>query len=168
MASFDPCFERTMNFEGKILENNVGDPGKETFWGISRVYNPAWAGWKIIDTLGPNDQTLPGLVATFYQTKYWLSNSFNLLTSQELAAQLFDACVNLGSGDVILGLEDLLGTEIDGVMGPNDITACNSATNIIMPFIAFRKGFYRGLAVLSPEDKMDLKGLESRCVLAGF
>ena len=30
-----------------------GDKGKETYCGISRVYNPNWDGWKIIDRHKP-------------------------------------------------------------------------------------------------------------------
>jgi lysozyme family protein len=160
-----------MGKEGEQLENNVGDPGKETFWGISRVYQPTWPGWAIIDANGPNDTRLPAMVQDFYRTNFWNKNLLNQLTSAELAAQLFDAFINLGSESVIIWFEDLLGTEQDGVIGPDDVATANALTDVlcfVYQFLAYRKGYYRGLAVFSVNDKADLKGFISRCVLANF
>ena len=169
MTSFEPVYNRTMNFEGHDVATVAGDPGGRTYCGISEHWNPTWSGWAIIDSNGPTDQRLPPMVAQFYQVNYWLKNSLQLLNSQEMAAQIFDAAVNLGSADTIEGLEDLLGVEIDGIMGPHDVAACNAGpVDLPIQFISFRKGFYRGLAKNVPNTARDLPGLEKRCVLSGL
>ena len=48
MASFGEAFEHTMGMEGGYA-NDPQDVGGETFMGVSRVYNPGWYGWTIID-----------------------------------------------------------------------------------------------------------------------
>lgn len=49
MADFDKAYFRTCKFEGGYA-NDKNDSGGETYKGISRVHNPKWGGWKIIDS----------------------------------------------------------------------------------------------------------------------
>ena len=48
MNIFDQAFNKVIKLEGGY-SNYKEDRGGETYKGISRVFNPDWAGWKIID-----------------------------------------------------------------------------------------------------------------------
>lgn len=167
MSDFQPCFDRTMNFEGRVLENVSGDPGGETFWGISRKFNPNWAGWAIIDSLGPNDNTLPALVAQLYKAEYWDKNLIGLFDSQQLSAQVFDAVVNLG-GQAIEALQKLVNVTPDGNIGAISLSAINAQTEsvIVEAFINWRKSHYQSIVEADPSKQKFLQGWLSRCELA--
>jgi lysozyme family protein len=104
MANFDSAYMKTMGFEGGY-GNDPDDVGGETYKGISRVYNPSWSGWKVIDAkkLQPNfpknlndDQELLASVKSFYKAGYWDVNLLDLVTDQDVAEEMFDTGVNLG------------------------------------------------------------------------
>jgi lysozyme family protein len=168
MANFQPCFERTMNFEGRILENVPNDPGGMTFWGISRRYNPTWPGWAVIDKLGPHDNTLPTLVANLYQSLYWDKNLLGQLNSQQLASQVFDAVVNLGSNAVVKSLQNMIGAVVDGNMGPHTVGTCNSMdeNTLVESFLEWRKSYYQNLVAINPAKAEFLADWLSRCVIS--
>ena len=55
--NFDKALEILLANEGQYA-NDKEDLGGETYCGISRKFNPSWAGWQIIDkanNLYPND-----------------------------------------------------------------------------------------------------------------
>jgi len=104
MANFDPAYMKTMGFEGGYGDD-PNDAGGETYKGISRVYNPSWSGWKVIDAkkseLGfpknlDTDQELLANVKSFYKANYWDVNLLDSFTEQDVAEELFDTGVNLG------------------------------------------------------------------------
>ena len=49
-AIFEIAYKISMKLEG-YYSNSLNDKGGETVNGISRVYFPEWAGWKIVDEL---------------------------------------------------------------------------------------------------------------------
>ena len=104
MANFDSAYAKTMGFEGGYA-NDPEDVGKETYKGISRVYNPSWPGWKIVDEKksDPNfpkcldtDIIITTSVKSFYKANYWDVNLLDSFTDQDIAEEMFDTGVNLG------------------------------------------------------------------------
>lgn len=90
----------TLSQEGGY-SNNRYDSGGETYRGISRVKNPTWSGWQIVDRFKPLKRNqvieeLEGSVKEFYYTNYFLAPSFNSLNSKKVALSLFDFHVNGG------------------------------------------------------------------------
>ena len=80
-----------------------GDKGKETYCGISRVYNPNWDGWKIIDRHKPikynakiKDSKLEASVKQYYYTNYYYPLKCEQFTSLLIAGHLFCHAVNAG------------------------------------------------------------------------
>ena len=167
MAIFEPCLQRTLNFEGRNLTNTPGDAGKRTFWGISEVFNPNWLGWDIIDNCGITDPRLPNLVSLLYQSSYWNNHQLSQFTSQQLATQVFDSCVNIGDKS-IEALQTLVGVKPDAVMGPDSIHAVNTTDEqeIVYGFLGWRKLYYHNDVVAKPSKAVDLNGWLSRCVIA--
>jgi hypothetical protein len=102
MNSFDIAYKITSGNEGGyVLED--GDTGGETYCGVSRVNNPHWGGWSIVDKHKPlkkgqiiKDAVLDKLVKDFYKEKYWNPIKGDTLPSQEIANGAYDQAVNGG------------------------------------------------------------------------
>ena len=106
MANFTEAFEKTMGHEGGYV-NDPDDAGGETYCGISRVYNPSWYGWTLIDqekdepdfpACLEDDEDLDAAVEDFYKDKYWDVNRLDDVDSQAVAEEMFDTGVNMGTG----------------------------------------------------------------------
>lgn len=109
MANFEIAYKRTEKFEGGWV-NDDADSGKETYKGISRVYQPNWKGWKIIDgykkkTGFPSnlesDKNLQDLVKECYRENYWNPIWGDKINNQQVANDLYDTAVNMGVGTSI-------------------------------------------------------------------
>lgn len=105
MAIFLYAFQHTMGHEGGYV-NDQDDRGGETYSGISRKFNPQWEGWKIIDikktiSYFPKNlqevTELQSLVWIFYKQKYWDVFSGDNIDNQNIANELFDTGVNMGT-----------------------------------------------------------------------
>lgn len=144
MAHFLEAFEKTMGHEGTYAKD-PDDTGGETYKGISRVYNPQWEGWKIIDDMKPHPDfptmlyQLPQLqesVCDFYKKFYWDSNKLDNVDSQAIAEEMFDTAVNMGRSRAAKFLQESLSylnrnerifddLVIDGRIGSASLSALN-------------------------------------------
>jgi len=106
MADFEQAFYKTMSHEGSYA-NDKDDAGGETYSGISRVYNPSWWGWGLIDDAKDEgnfpgsleeDEELQDAVEDFYKDKYWDVNRLDQCGSQAVGEEMFDTGVNMGTG----------------------------------------------------------------------
>lgn len=106
MADFEKAFVRTEKFEGKnIWAKIAGDAGGETWSGISRVHNPNWKGWAILDKI-PNKRNnqvittpeLEKLKRELYRNNYWNPVWGDKIRVQEVANEMYDTAVNMGVG----------------------------------------------------------------------
>jgi type VI secretion system secreted protein VgrG len=117
------------------------DKGGETYRGISRVKNPDWEGWPIVDQLKPlkrgdiiNHSGLKEAVAKLYFEKYFKKNRFDEIESPKKALVLFDMAVN--GGYSVFMVQDILnftfskGVLKDGVLGAKTLTAINEVPEI--------------------------------------
>jgi lysozyme family protein len=135
--SFEVAYQYLSVDEGRYA-NNPADKGGETYGGISRVNNPDWEGWKIIDAAKRRsgfpsnlsaDQSLSQMTQDFYRTRYWRLSGTSV--PQALASKLFDHEVNEqgdgGKGAAILSLQHALGIAGDGILGPVTVSALEKA-----------------------------------------
>ena len=92
MADFAQAFEAMIKDEGGYVLHAVeGDRGGMTYAGIARNMNPDWTGWAYID----RGETPPTeAVREWYRTNYWLPIAGDSLTSQVVAASIFNFAVN--------------------------------------------------------------------------
>lgn len=142
MADFDKAFFKTMGHEGGYV-NDKDDAGGETYMGISRKYNPTWAGWDTIDDLkgksnfpkclDDNDE-LDNDVMDFYEAMYWDVNRLDEVESQAIASEMFDTGVNMGISRAAKFLQEGLNylnrneqsyndLVVDGKIGPASLRA---------------------------------------------
>lgn len=108
MSNFENAYAVTMSHEGGY-GNDPDDVGGETYKGISRVYNPSWEGWNIVDALKPvhdfpkcleRDKNLQSLVKSFYKQKYFDPFRGDDMPNN-LAMEMFDTGVNMGVGRAV-------------------------------------------------------------------
>ncbi len=99
MADFNEAFDITMGHEGGYT-NDPDDAGGETYRGIARNYHPSWSGWNIIDDTKPNidNARMDPHVREFYEASYWDVNALDYFDDQDVANEMFDTGVNMGTG----------------------------------------------------------------------
>ena len=114
-SHFERAVELVLDAEGAPTDDPQ-DPGKETVFGISRVYHPG------IPWPPTRDQAIQ-----IYRHDYW-----SPLRGDELPAPLalvcFDAAVIPGLSFAIQALQQALRVEDDGVVGPNTLAAARHST----------------------------------------
>jgi len=143
MADFKKAYDKTMGHEGGYT-NDPDDAGGETYKGISRVYNPSWFGWSLIDDSKQrpnfpknldNYEELNEAVEDFYKDKYWDVNRLDEFP-QATAEEMFDTGVNMGVGRAGRFLQTALNymnrdgslfndLVVDGKIGPASLVALN-------------------------------------------
>lgn len=162
MADFSIAYSRTMHVEGGY-DNNPNDPGGETFKGVSRIYNPDWKGWAIIDQIKSThphnldaalnaDAGLLQQIMEYYKVNYWDVNNTDLINDQQLASQIFDTAVNCGIGTAARLLQEAAGVTADRQIGPVTLNAVNSASTeaLYNKFLDLRKQYYLNLISARP------------------
>ena len=142
MADFGKAYKVTMGHEGGYAKD-ADDLGGETYRGVSRKFNPGWAGWAKIDRAKrqrglpaslDRDATLQTDVAAFYKQHYWDRFQGDAIPSQAIAEELFDTGVNMGiaraveflqRGLNVLNRNEKLYSDLvaDGMFGPKTLTA---------------------------------------------
>lgn len=136
MANFHPALEKTLRFEGGYV-NDPSDRGGETYCGISRPNWPTNGIWAIIQACHPplkrggfvtgvDADTAKGLIADFYRIQFWDDIKGDNISSQSVAAYLFDWHVTSGN-IAVRQVQELLGADVDGRVGVQTLAAINSA-----------------------------------------
>ncbi|WP_129714672.1 glycoside hydrolase family 108 protein [Pedobacter sp. SYP-B3415] len=145
MANFQTAFAKTMVVEGGYA-NDPDDTGGETYMGIARKHNPAWAGWRLVDqhkskpgrdAVMKNDRSLQELVRSFYKVAYWDVNKLDQIVDQSIAEEMFDTGVNMGVEIAARFLQTALNVlnrnqvdypniSVDGAIGPATLKTINT------------------------------------------
>lgn len=142
MTEFKSAYRITMINEGGYA-NNSHDRGGETWRGIARNFWQAWEGWPKVDSIkdqNPDnfkdvlkaDIALEAMVLAFYKKEFWDCLSLTALECQQIANQLFDIGVNMGTGEAAKLLQLSINTfpgnaiSVDEQAGPMTIAAANA------------------------------------------
>ena len=144
MSNYEKCLEIILHHEGGYV-NHPKDPGGETNLGVTKRVYEEWGGTKDMKDLTVED------VAPIYQKNYW-----NRVRGDDLPAGLdlcvFDFGVNAGTGRSAKFLQRLVGTTVDGGIGPATIGAVNAYVQIegieatIEAFQNSRQEYYESLS----------------------
>jgi lysozyme family protein len=161
MADFKKAYEKTMGHEGGYTDD-PNDAGGETYKGISRVYNPSWSGWEIIDQCKQEQnfpknldqlQDLQESGEKFYKQRYWDVNRLDEFP-QTIAEEMFDTGVNMGIGRAARFLQKALNYMnrngklfdeliIDGKIGPaslNALSKCVKDEDVLLSMLNTLQG----------------------------
>ena len=166
MANFELAFPPCLAWEGKCWEHVAGDAGEETVCGISRVANPDWAGWPLVDALKPGTAKeltarilahpkIPALVSMLYRERYW--KVAGKIDDQANATMLLDMAVNMGAGRAVTYLQRalcLMGwtLSIDANLGPHTQGVANAVNqqDLFHLLVAFRCKHYLDIGEAIP------------------
>lgn len=153
------------------------DKGGQTYAGISRVFNPDWPGWKIIDAPGgvqTGGADLWSLVNEFYWKKYvyW---QLDKMPPSDLVAYCFDTGVLFGGKRMIEHLQiglNRIATEsnvlpADGLVGPKTVARMNQITAtereaVLAQLVAYRVEHHLGVVIRDPSQRKFLVGWLAR------
>jgi len=141
-------FEKALKFVieqegGYIIHKNKGEKDI-TFAGIYRYAYPNWEGWKYIDE--GNIERAKELVKDFYYYHFWKPLKAEYLPSK-IAIMLFDTAVNLGIRRTIKGIQRLVGTKPDGIIGKKTIEKIlqHNENELVIEYCRRRIVFYSRL-----------------------
>lgn len=182
MANFKKAYEKTMGHEGGYA-NDPDDAGGETYKGISRVYNPSWTGWAIIDTAKTqpgfsgsldSNMMLQASVAMYYKDKYWDVNRLDdPAFAQFVGEEMFDTGVNMGVSRAAKFLQKSLNylnrngdlyelLVVDGKIGPASLSAlvkCANDEEVLLSMLNTLQGqHYMNYMDDSPSQKKYARG----------
>jgi lysozyme family protein len=113
--NYDKCLELILHHEGGYV-NHPKDPGGETNLGVTKRVYEEWGGTKEMVDLTVED------VAPIYEKNYWGRTKCDDLPSG-LDLCVFDFAVNAGPGRAAKYLQQIIGTTVDGGIGPNTLKA---------------------------------------------
>ena len=139
MAGFETEVERVLAHEGGFVDHPK-DPGGATNFGITERVARA-------NGYTGDMRSLPrGKAIAIYKSQYWDAVMGDSLPPA-LAGQVFDAAVNHGPGNASRWLQQAVGANIDGEIGPETIKAAKtvSEAKAVLRFNAVRLEFYASL-----------------------
>jgi len=116
--NYEHCLEMILHHEGGYV-NHPKDPGGETNLGVTKRVYEEWGGEKDMVDLLVED------VAPIYQKNYWDRCKCDDLPSG-LDLCVFDFAVNAGPSRSAKFLQRLIGTTVDGGIGPNTLKAVHN------------------------------------------
>ena len=142
-VNYDKCLETILHHEGGYV-NHPEDPGGETNMGVTKRVYDDFGGTKDMKDLEFDD------VAPIYKQNYW-----DRVKGDQLPIGLdlcvFDFGVNAGTGRSAKYLQALIGTTVDGGIGPNTLKAVDAYVEevgieeTIRGFQQKRQDFYESL-----------------------
>jgi len=156
MGLFESAHEKTGGHEGGY-SNHKNDRGKETIFGIARVFWGDWEGWAILDrikettgvetkkqrrvltnSLKANNDFME-MVDSFYETNFFNKYKLDLINSQPIVEVTYDVLVN--GGMPFTWMQELLNIQnrqevdwdditVDGKFGNISITTLNKVCDL--------------------------------------
>jgi len=190
MTNFLEAYKKTMTHEGGYA-NDRDDAGGETYKGISRVFNPKWEGWVIIDNM-KSHQDFPNILYTlahlqdsvfgFYKKYYWDCNRLDEVMSQAIAEEMFDTGVNMGQSRAARFLQESLNylnrnqriymdLNVDSNIGPATLRALgiilsNGEEELLLKVLNVLQGyFYLNFMKKNPVQEKYMRGWFNRVKL---
>jgi lysozyme family protein len=170
---FKSAMEHLLKNEG-LSANVKADKGGQTYAGISRVFNPDWPGWKVIDAPPAGDSPLWQLVWEFYWKKYqhW---QLDKMPPSDLVSYAFDTGVLFGGKRMMEHLQialNRIATEsnvlpADGLVGPKTISRMNMITAtereaVLAQLVSYRVEHHLGVVIRDPSQRKFLVGWLAR------
>ena len=148
MSNFDACLKIILHHEGGYV-NHPKDPGGMTNLGVTKRVYEEWVGYAV------SEHTMKNLtekdVAPIYKKNYWDRVKADQLP-EGLDLCVFDWAVNSGTGRAAKKLQAMIGTTVDGGIGPNTLRALKMYCQTegieaaISDYTKMRQEFYEGLS----------------------
>jgi lysozyme family protein len=163
-SNYDKCLETILHHEGGYV-NHPKDPGGETNLGVTKRVYLEHGGTKDMKDLLVED------VAPIYKKGYW-----DKIKGDDLPGGLdlcvFDFGVNAGPGRAAKFLQQMIGTTVDGGIGPNTLAKLeeyvreNGEHESVKKYQEMRQKYYEGLSTFSTFGKGWTRRVEETTKLA--
>ena len=146
-VNYDKCLETILHHEGGYV-NHPKDPGGETNLGVTKKVYQEHGGTKDMKDLLVED------VAPIYKKGYWdKMKCDDIPTGLDLC--LFDFGVNAGPGRAAKFLQSMIGTTVDGGIGPNTLAKLeeyireNGEHEAVNKYQEMRQKYYENLSTFA-------------------
>ena len=146
-VNYDKCLETILHHEGGYV-NHPKDPGGETNLGVTKRVYQEHGGTKDMKDLLVED------VAPIYKKGYWDKMKGDELPSG-LDLCVFDFGVNAGPGRAAKFLQQMIGTTVDGGIGPNTLAKLeeyireNGEHEAVNKYQEMRQKYYENLSTFA-------------------
>ncbi len=146
-VNYDKCLETILHHEGGYV-NHPKDPGGETNLGVTKKVYQEHGGTKDMKDLLVED------VAPIYKKGYWDKMKCDDIPSG-LDLCLFDFGVNAGPGRAAKFLQQMIGTTVDGGIGPNTLAKLeeyireNGEHEAVNKYQEMRQKYYENLSTFA-------------------
>ena len=143
-SNWESCIKKILHHEGGYV-NHPSDPGGETNLGVTKRVYEEHGGTKNMRDLTVED------VSPIYKKSYWDKTKCDEI-SGGLDLCVFDFAVNAGPGRSAKFLQKIIGTTVDGGIGPNtlkclnDYVDKNSVEFVVKEFQTARQSYYESLS----------------------
>ncbi len=131
-TAFDNALSVTMGFEHNINDpsddfvNVKGDPGGDTYKGVTRATYEQWLKEQGMPYKNVNMNPMPAEhVNAIYKEKFW-DKVYGDKLPPVVAQQMFDYAVNSGPYRAVKELQRIVGSHPDGGFGPKTLAATNT------------------------------------------
>ena len=162
--NYDKCLETILHHEGGYV-NHPKDPGGETNLGVTKRVYEEHGGTKDMKDLLVED------VAPIYKKGYW-----DKMKGDDLPGGLdlcvFDFGVNAGPGRAAKFLQQMIGTTVDGGIGPNTLAKVeeyvreNGEAESVEKYQSMRQKYYEQLSTFATFGKGWTRRVEETTKLA--
>ena len=162
--NYDKCLETILHHEGGYV-NHPKDPGGETNLGVTKRVYQEHGGTKDMKDLLVED------VAPIYKKGYW-----DKIKGDDLPGGLdlcvFDFGVNAGPGRAAKFLQSMIGTTVDGGIGPNTLAKVeeyvreNGEAESVEKYQSMRQKYYEQLSTFATFGKGWTRRVEETTKLA--
>jgi lysozyme family protein len=141
MTRFAACLPLILAHEGGFV-NDPHDAGGPTNLGVTQASLSAWLGYPA--SIDDVKALTPATVAPIYAAHYWRAAGCDHLPPGP-DYMTMDLSVNSGPGRAIRFLQEAVGVEADGVLGPHTMAAvaAHAPTDLVRALSAHRAAFYR-------------------------
>ena len=163
-SNYDKCLETILHHEGGYV-NHPKDPGGETNLGVTKRVYQEHGGTKDMKNLLVED------VAPIYKKGYW-----DKIKGDDLPGGLdlcvFDFGVNAGPGRAAKFLQQMIGTTVDGGIGPNTLAKVeeyvreNGEHETVKKYQEMRQKYYEQLSTFATFGKGWTRRVEETTKLA--
>ena len=163
-ANYDKCLETILHHEGGYV-NHPKEPGGETNLGVTKRVYLEHGGTKDMKDLLVED------VAPIYKKGYW-----DKMKGDDLPGGLdlcvFDFGVNAGPGRAAKFLQQMIGTTVDGGIGPNTLAKVeeyvreNGEAESVEKYQSMRQKYYEQLSTFATFGKGWTRRVEETTKLA--
>ncbi len=151
-TQFSTSLQYTLTNEGGFV-NNPKDPGGATNFGITIETLSQWRG--VTCTVDDVKNLTVAEASEIYLSYYWNPLMLFQINNQSVATAIFDIGVNDGIENVTRFIQHVANVAVDGVIGPDTITAVNNMDPKVFMgcFVSRVISHYNWLVTEKPEEQ---------------